>query len=301
NGYVHYAWRPHWYWDGGTAFTISANTWTYVTLVYDGYYQTLYKDGVQVYSREQTGSMGSNSSKLLIGARGSGNPRNFFGGKIDEVRIYDRGLAENEIVTAMNETRECTESVIISTTTLVDGTIASAYSSALSVSGGTAPYAWTIVTNPFSGITLDSLSGSTVNLTGTIAECAGDYDIVIKATDDNSNIDQRTFTVTVNNGTLTIAPAAPQTFTAADGTFEQHFTISGPRDGIIDNWAITWLSADPTGVGIISTGDATAKIYKTAATSAINNGYLFRISARDADCNDNTITSGTYTLDVTGN
>ncbi len=106
-GYVNYAWRPHWAWDGGSSFPVTANTWTYVTTVYDGSEQILYKDGVKVYSRNQTGAIGSNSSKLLIGARGIGAPRNFFGGMIDEFRIYSRALSESEIKADMAATRTC--------------------------------------------------------------------------------------------------------------------------------------------------------------------------------------------------
>ncbi len=108
SGYVRYAWRPHWYWDGGTSFPISVDTWTHVTTTYEGTEQVLYKDGVQVYRRDETGgAIGSNSSKLLIGARGSGSPRNFFGGMIDEVKIYDRALSQSEIMAIVNETRTC--------------------------------------------------------------------------------------------------------------------------------------------------------------------------------------------------
>jgi prepilin-type N-terminal cleavage/methylation domain-containing protein len=106
-GYVNYAWQPHWAWDGGTSFPVTADTWTYVTTVYDGTRQTLYKDGVQVYYRSQTGAIGSNSSKFLIAARGSGSPSNFFGGMIDEVRIYNRALSDSEIRTDMTVTRTC--------------------------------------------------------------------------------------------------------------------------------------------------------------------------------------------------
>jgi hypothetical protein len=96
-GRVQYAWQPHWHWDGGSSFPVVANTWAHVVTVYDGTEQILYKDGIQVYARSQTGNIGSSSTKLLIGARGSSNPYNFFGGLIDEVKIYNRALAENEI------------------------------------------------------------------------------------------------------------------------------------------------------------------------------------------------------------
>jgi prepilin-type N-terminal cleavage/methylation domain-containing protein len=107
-GYVNYAWRPHWVWDGGTAFPVTAGTWTHVATTYEGTEQVLFKDGLPVYRRDETGgSIGSNSSKLLIGARGSGTPYNFFGGRIDEVRIYDRALSHSEILAIVGETRTC--------------------------------------------------------------------------------------------------------------------------------------------------------------------------------------------------
>jgi len=106
-GYVRYAWKPHWSWDGGTSFPITQGQWTHVAVTYDGRRQILYKNGVQVFSRDQTGSIGSNNSRFLIGARGSSNPRNFFDGVIDEFKIYDRALAENEIIEAMNATHPC--------------------------------------------------------------------------------------------------------------------------------------------------------------------------------------------------
>jgi hypothetical protein len=108
SGYVRYAWRPHWAWDGGTSFPINANTWTHVATTYDGAEQMLFKDGLQVFRRDETGgAIGSNSSKLLIGARGSTSPHNFFSGMIDEVRIYDRALSHSEILTIVGETHTC--------------------------------------------------------------------------------------------------------------------------------------------------------------------------------------------------
>lgn len=107
-GYVHYAWRPHWYWDGGTSFPISPDTWTHVTTTYEGSEQVLYRNGIEVYRRDETGgAIGTNNNKLLIGARGSNSPRNFFGGMIDEVKIYDRALSQSEIIAIVNETRTC--------------------------------------------------------------------------------------------------------------------------------------------------------------------------------------------------
>ena len=192
NGYVHYAWQPNWVWLGGTSFSVTADSWTHVATTYDKARQVLYKNGVQVFSADQTGSIGSNSNYFRIGARGS-NPtaRDFFPGMIDEVKIYDRILAVNEITEVMNETRDCeADSVVITTAALMDADMGQSYASAIEASGGTGPYGWAITTNPFSSLTLDSFSGSTVNLTGTVTECGGDYDITIQVTDSNSRVDE---------------------------------------------------------------------------------------------------------------
>ncbi|MEW6264233.1 MAG: LamG-like jellyroll fold domain-containing protein [Thermodesulfobacteriota bacterium] len=106
-GYVQYAWQPYWFWVGDTSFPVTANTWYHVTTVFDGARQMLFKDGGQVYSREQTGVIGTNGNKLLIGARGSGTPVYFFGGLIDEFKIYNRALAENEILNLAAATNPC--------------------------------------------------------------------------------------------------------------------------------------------------------------------------------------------------
>ena len=96
-GYFHYAWRPHWAWDGGTSFPVISGHWYHAVIVYNKSKQFVYKDGKVVYSRNQTGNMGSNNNKLLIGARGSSSPYNYFNGKIDEVRIYSAALPSAEI------------------------------------------------------------------------------------------------------------------------------------------------------------------------------------------------------------
>jgi len=97
SGYLQYAWQPHWSWDGGTSFPVTAGQWTHVVVTYDGSFQRVYKNGTLVYERGQSGAMGSNSNKLLIGARGSTSPSNFFGGQIDEVLIYSEVLSDIQI------------------------------------------------------------------------------------------------------------------------------------------------------------------------------------------------------------
>ncbi len=96
-GYFQYAWQPHWYWDGGSSFPVTDGQWTHAVVTYDGHAQRVYKNGVLVNERSQSGAIGSNGSKLLIGARGSTSPQHFFGGQIDEFLIYDEALADSQV------------------------------------------------------------------------------------------------------------------------------------------------------------------------------------------------------------
>ncbi len=97
-GYFTYAWLPHWAWDGGTSFPVNVGEWYHAVVVYDHSKQYVYKNGQIVYSRNQTGDIGTNANALRIGARGApGGAYSFFPGIIDEPRIYNRALSAEEI------------------------------------------------------------------------------------------------------------------------------------------------------------------------------------------------------------
>lgn len=72
--------------------------WYQVAVVYDKSNQYLYKNGSQVYSRAQTGDMGSNTERLAFATRGSsGGGNSPFKGSIDEIRFYNKALSSSEI------------------------------------------------------------------------------------------------------------------------------------------------------------------------------------------------------------
>ena len=75
------------------------NTWTHLAVTYDGALLRLYQNGVEVGSRAQTG----NISHVLTSAEIGGNTvwGEYFSGRIDEVRIYNRALTATEILTDM--------------------------------------------------------------------------------------------------------------------------------------------------------------------------------------------------------
>jgi hypothetical protein len=89
-------------WDGGDHKAYRAmpdfdvERWTHLASVYDGTAWTLYRDGAMVHTdRDDTGAVPV-AGPWAIGARGGGNERHF-SGEIDEVRIYDIGLASADV------------------------------------------------------------------------------------------------------------------------------------------------------------------------------------------------------------
>jgi hypothetical protein len=79
---------------------LAANVWTHLAATYDGATLRLYVNGVQVASRAQTGAIIVTSSPLRIG--GNGIWGEYFQGRIDEVRIYNRALSQAELQGDMN-------------------------------------------------------------------------------------------------------------------------------------------------------------------------------------------------------
>jgi len=80
--------------------SLLANQWTHLAATYDGTIQRLYVNGTQVAQRPQTGPIQVSSSPLRMG--GSSIWGEFFQGRIDEVRVYNRALNATEIQTDMN-------------------------------------------------------------------------------------------------------------------------------------------------------------------------------------------------------
>jgi hypothetical protein len=78
----------------GTA-ALPLNTWKHLATTYDGATLRLYVDGVQVGSRPMTGAMVTSTGVLRIG--GNSVWGEFFQGRIDEIRIYNRALTAEQI------------------------------------------------------------------------------------------------------------------------------------------------------------------------------------------------------------
>jgi len=89
--------------SGGALFgtgALTTNTWTHLAGTYDGATLRLHVNGVQVSSRAQTGPIAVSTNPLQIG--GDTIYGQYFQGKIDEIRIYNRALSPTQIQSDMN-------------------------------------------------------------------------------------------------------------------------------------------------------------------------------------------------------
>jgi hypothetical protein len=80
--------------------SLPLNTWTHLAATYDGTTIRLFVNGVQAGTRAVSGSLAASTGPLRIG--GNAVWGEYFSGRIDEVRIYNRALSAAEIQADMN-------------------------------------------------------------------------------------------------------------------------------------------------------------------------------------------------------
>ena len=82
----------------------NTNIWRHIVVVHDANNgQKLYVNGVLINSNNVAGSLCATTNKLLIGADNNFNVINrFFSGVIDDIRIYNRSLTQEEITYLAN-------------------------------------------------------------------------------------------------------------------------------------------------------------------------------------------------------
>jgi surface protein len=96
NGYLD--WDPLG-WTGATSsYRLPLNTWTHVAGTYDGAVAKLYVNGQLISSTPMTGAIPTNTRVMSIGGD---KPYGYWSlnGKMDEVRVWNRALSVNEILT----------------------------------------------------------------------------------------------------------------------------------------------------------------------------------------------------------
>lgn len=80
--------------------SLATTAWTHVAMTYDGVTLRLFVNGIQVSSRALTTSITTSTGVLRIG--GNNVWSEFFQGRIDEIRIYNRALTAAELQADMN-------------------------------------------------------------------------------------------------------------------------------------------------------------------------------------------------------
>jgi VCBS repeat-containing protein len=80
--------------------SVSTTTWTHLAVTYDGAMLRLFVNGTQVATRALTAPITASTGALRIG--GNSVWTEFFQGRIDEVRIYNRALSAAEIQADMS-------------------------------------------------------------------------------------------------------------------------------------------------------------------------------------------------------
>ncbi|WP_445474203.1 disaggregatase related repeat-containing protein [Methanococcoides methylutens] len=121
--------------DGTTRYQLvsphgmSTNTWYHVAAVYDGTSMKIYRNGTELSgSTPFSGNIGANSYNVTIGKSVSGTSYSW-NGDIDDVKIYDRALSGEEILSHYNEGASDTTPPIISPSDTTPPTISSISSS----------------------------------------------------------------------------------------------------------------------------------------------------------------------------
>ncbi|MGQ3685877.1 MAG: LamG domain-containing protein, partial [Candidatus Loosdrechtia sp.] len=76
---------------------LSLNAWHHLVGVYNGSTLKLYVNGTEVNSIAASGSLDTSTYPLRIGTRAVDPVNRYFKGSIDEVRVYNRALSEQEV------------------------------------------------------------------------------------------------------------------------------------------------------------------------------------------------------------
>lgn len=99
--------------------SINWNEWTHIVMTYNGQYLTEYINGIKGKSYPATGNL-SQMYSFTIGQVTYVNP--FFNGSIDDIRIYNRAINEQEINSLYNE-NICTQTITVTDTLIINTNI----------------------------------------------------------------------------------------------------------------------------------------------------------------------------------
>lgn len=188
-------------------------------------------------------------------------------------------------------------SVSITTTTIPSAALNSTYNTTISATGGVNPYQWTLTNNGgFSSLSINAFTGE---LSGTIDQCPGTYNIIVDVQDatlpgDGGPLtDSATLPLQVTSN-LSIAHTSGSggTVTWSSTLQTETFQASGDWLGTL-NWTLN--SGGATGFTIVASGSDGAVVQKNGPSAA--GIYTFTITATDSSCAANSA-SIVLTVDV---
>ncbi len=200
---------------------LAVNAWTHMAATFDGTTVQMYINGALVASQAQTTALTATTGTLQIG--GDSYPGEFFAGRIDEVRVYNRALSSAEIQTDMNTPVGGTPPPDTTAPTTPAGLGATA------ISATQINLAWTASTDNV-GVTgyrverclgagcttfaeIAAPAGTTFSDTSVIASTS--YSYRVRATDAATNFSSYSNTAsTITPTPDTVAPSAPTGLTA---------------------------------------------------------------------------------------
>jgi large repetitive protein len=197
------------------------------------------------------------------------------------VQVSDsKGLTAQETYTLVVKA-----SLVITPASFPAGTAGVPYnqtSPAATVSGGTAPYIWSLISGSVPGLTFVP---ATVTLTGT-PTAGGTYSLTLQVTDSTGLAASMSFTVTIGSGALTITtprqlPSATlnvaysQAMAAAGGTPPYTWAANGLPSGLSINASTGLISGIPTSASpstfiVITVTDQTLTSYKDNFSFSVN-------------------------------
>jgi hypothetical protein len=279
------------------------NTWTHLAVTYDGTTLRLFVNGTQVGTRAVSGALLTSNGALRFG--GNSIWGEFFQGRIDEIRLYNRALTTTEIQADMNtpvgtsppptDTTPPVRSNGQPTGTLPAGTTQTTLSLSTNESatcryGSTPGVAYASLPNVF------ATTGGTTHSTVVSGLTNGaSYSFYVRCQDAASNPN-------TNDLAITFSVATP-----ADST-PPTVTMTSPSNGTTVSATVTVSATATDNVGVVGVQfllngatlgaeDTTAPYSVAWNTTAVANGtYSLSARARDAATNQMTATSINVTV-----
>src|SRR5439155_7664466 len=255
--------------------SLPVNTWSHLTVTYDGSTLTLYRNGGAVATASVSGTLSPSTGTLQIGASEYGE---YFQGLIDEVRVYNRALSATEIQTiyqqaavnlpfdyAISNSGDRSVNAGSSVTETISGALVSGASQTVSFSisglpsGATGSLSSTSCTPTCSTVLTISTSGSTP---------AGGYPITI--TSAGGGLKRSTvFTLSV---TFALTVATP-TITPNGGSFSNSVSVTAQSATSGASIYYTTDGSTPTQSSTLYTGAMTLTNSAPISAKAFKSGY----------------------------